>query len=59
MIKKKINTILIGLGKIGLDYDLNSKKFLTFSKVISSDKRFDLTCAVDPNLSQQKKFRSK
>jgi len=59
MIKKKINTILIGLGKIGLEYDLNSKKFLTFSKVISSDKRFDLICAVDPNLSQQKKFRSK
>ena len=44
---------VIGLGKIGLEYDYNKKNFfLTHSKALFYHKNFDLLCGVDKNIKQ-------
>ena len=60
ILKKKIKTIIIGLGKIGLEYDYNKKNFfLTHSKALFYHKNFDLLCGVDKNIKQLIKFKKK
>jgi len=60
ILKKKIKTIIIGLGKIGLEYDYNKKNFfLTHSKALFYNKNFDLLCGVDRNIKQLIKFKKK
>ena len=53
------NTILIGLGNIGLNYDLKSKKVFTHTKALILNKKTKLICGVDKNKTQAKKFNKK
>ena len=57
MLKKK--TVLIGLGNIGLNYDLNEKLILTHSKSISKNKNLKLIYGVDKSPKQRKIFEKK
>jgi hypothetical protein len=60
ILKKKIKTVIIGLGKVGLEYDYNKKNFfLTHSKALFYNKNFDLLCGVDRNIKQLIKFKKK
>ena len=60
ILKKKIKTVIIGLGKVGLEYDYNKKNFfLTHSKALFYHKNFDLLCGVDRNIKQLIKFKKK
>lgn len=55
--KSKIKTIVIGLGNIGLNYDLNSKKsVLTHSKSVSMSKYFELVAAIEKNKKKRDIF---
>lgn len=59
-IKKKINTlscVIIGLGKIGLTYDLINDNIQTHSKALSKDKNFLLQCGVDTNKKKLELFK--
>ena len=42
------NTLLIGLGNIGLLYDFQSKNIQTHSKAITLNKNFKLVGAIEP-----------
>ena len=56
---KKINTLVVGLGKIGFEYDKNlilGSKILSHTKAIKN-KNFKLVGAVDIN--KKKKYISK
>ena len=57
MRKSRISTGIIGLGKIGLLYDLNTKKTLTYSKALTKNKLFKLDFACDPNKQKLKIFK--
>lgn len=57
MLKKK--TVLIGLGNIGLNYDLNEKSILTHSKSISKNKELSFIYAIDKSKKQRKIFEKK
>ena len=57
MSKKVLNTVLIGLGKIGLEYDLEKKSTLlcrTHAKAISTHKNFNLVAAIDKVKKKEK-----
>ncbi len=57
MRKIRISTGIIGLGKIGLLYDLNKKEILTYSKALTKNKLFQLDFACDPNKQRLKIFK--
>ena len=55
--KKKIKTLLVGLGKIGFEYDLNKNKtILTHTKSIIKNKALELVSVVDRDLKKLKRF---
>ena len=59
-IKKKDKTlscVVIGLGKIGLTYDLINDNIHTHSKALHKDKNFLLQCGVDTNKNNLKIFK--
>jgi hypothetical protein len=58
---KKIKTLIIGLGKIGLNYDyyLKKKSFLTHSSTVENHKNFDLVCGIDIKNKNRKLFQKK
>tara|TARA_A100001011_G_scaffold397909_1_gene500445 strand:- start:1987 stop:2922 length:936 start_codon:yes stop_codon:yes gene_type:complete len=55
----KINTLLIGLGNMALNYDYKSKKIQTHTKSLFLNKKINLILGIDPNKKQQKKFSDK
>lgn len=57
----KIRTLLIGLGNIGLKYDLNSTAdiFYTHAKALTHHEGFDLISAVDIDSDNRKAFEQK
>ena len=62
MFKKKFKAIVIGLGNIGMMYDiknLNNKNFYTHSKSIKFSKFFDLMAGVDSLNEKIKLFKKK
>lgn len=54
-----INSLIVGLGKIGLLYDLNKKISLTHSKCINTNKKYNLIGGIDNNLAHLRKFKNK
>ena len=56
---KKINTIIIGLGNIGLLYDYNNTKIQTHSKAIYSNNKFNLISAIDIDSQKRTLFLKK
>ena len=58
---KILNTLLIGLGDIGMGYDLQTPKdlILTHAKAVSLDKDFKLVAGVDPNKNKRDIFEKK
>jgi len=60
MKKNKISSMIIGLGNIGLNYDINlNKSFLTHAKSIIKSSNFSLLCGVDKDYRQLNKFKKK
>ena len=55
----KLNSVLVGLGNIGLDYDFNSKNILTHAKSLFLNKKINFLCGIDKNLNQRIKFYKK
>ena len=56
---KKIKTAIIGLGNIGIEYDLKLNKnefILTHANAINSHRSYKLVAGLDKNLSQCKKL---
>ena len=53
-INNKISTIIIGLGGIGFDYDLNNKNVLTHFKSINKNRNFVLSGVVFVTVSKKK-----
>ena len=52
---KKFDCLIIGLGKIGLIYDLNKKaKFLTHVKSINYHQNFRLKGVIDSDVKKKK-----
>ena len=68
MVEEKINTLLIGLGKIGCGYDFyesfeldkpnSSKKIISHSRALTVHPEFNLLAGIDHNLNATKKFSS-
>jgi hypothetical protein len=56
---KKINTLIIGLGNIGLLYDYNNASIQTHSKAIYNNNKFNLFAAVDINSRRRSLFLRK
>lgn len=56
---KKINTVIIGLGKIGLLYDYNNANIQTHAKSIYKNNKFNLVSAVDTNSERRTLFIKK
>ena len=59
---KKINTILFGLGNIGMMYDYKNKDkkiFLTHAKSIFFNKNYNLVAAIDSNFDKISLFKKK
>jgi len=55
-----IKSLVIGLGNIGLKYDLNEKNnYLTHSQTLYKNKQFKLLGGVDINEISRKKFKNK
>ncbi len=57
----KIDTLIIGLGKIGMGYDYNTKKNLIRShcESVKKNKNFKLVAAVDTKFEKRKQFKKK
>ena len=55
---KPYSCLIVGLGQVGLTYDLseNNKVFLSHAKSISFHKNFSLDAAVDINKEKKKNF---
>lgn len=54
---KKIKSLIIGLGNIGLNYDVNKKRqILSHSKSLCQNPNYELIGGVDKNYSKIKKF---
>ena len=56
----KYRCLIIGLGKIGMEYDLHlesTEYALTHARAFSVHPKFELVAGVDPLVEQQKKFR--
>jgi len=58
-INNKISTIIIGLGGIGFDYDLNNKNVLTHFKSINKNRNFVLSGVVDIDKNKLIKIKKK
>ena len=68
MYKNKINTLLIGLGKIGCGYDLlenfeinnpkSSKKIISHARATTVHPKFNLVAAIDRNKKATYRFKS-
>jgi len=59
---KKINTIILGLGNIGLNYDINNNSnniFLTHCKSLQKNKSFKVLGGIDNSKVQGNKFKKK
>ena len=56
---KKINTVIIGLGKIGLLYDYNNANIQTHAKSIYKNNKFNLVSGVDTNAERRTLFIKK
>jgi hypothetical protein len=58
---KKINTIIIGLGNIGMMYDFykNNKYLLTHVKSVSADKNYNLLAVIDTDIDKISLFKKK
>lgn len=55
-----MNSILIGLGNVGLNYDFDSSKnILTHASALSKNAKINLLFAVDKSSKQRKKFKKK
>ncbi len=55
---KKFDSVIIGLGKIGLTYDLNNKNHIhTHSKALTKNNNFLLRCGVDKDKKKLKIFK--
>ena len=54
--KNKIGAAIIGLGNIGLLYDLNTKQILTHSKSLIKNPKVKLMFAIDRSLKNRKIF---
>lgn len=55
--KKKIKSLVIGLGDVGLNYDIGKKKYIqTHCKSIELNKNYELIGGVDTNINQLKIF---
>ena len=58
--KKKIKTLLVGLGKVGLDYDYNKKNLvLSHAKSIFKNKKLEFVKDIDKNFKKLIKFKKK
>jgi|688.fasta_scaffold305006_1 hypothetical protein len=55
----KIEVLLVGLGKIGLEYDLNSHYNLTHFNSFYRNKKFKIVGVCDANLKKKKFFEKK
>ena len=55
----KLNSALIGLGNIGLNYDFNSKNILTHAKSLFLNKKINFLYGIDKNIKQRIKFYKK
>ena len=58
--KNSFDVLIIGLGKIGLEYDLEHYKkryILSHANAFSSNKNFNLLGAVDTNQDKREKFK--
>ncbi|MDH3975348.1 MAG: Gfo/Idh/MocA family oxidoreductase [Deltaproteobacteria bacterium] len=57
---KKFNAVIVGLGGIGLEYDLSHNKdyVLTHSKSFMNHGGFELVCGVDRDIERCRKFES-
>ena len=58
---QKIKTIIIGLGNIGLEYDINYKNniILTHSRAAHCNKNFNLISAIDNKVNKRNLFEKK
>jgi predicted dehydrogenase len=56
---KKINCILIGLGNIGINYDIKNSKIQTHAKALISHNAFNLLCGIDNSYLAREKFKKK
>ena len=54
-----LNTLLVGLGNIGLNYDYSNKNITTHAKALSLSKNIRFLFAIDKNYKQRKKFEKK
>ena len=57
MVKKK--SILIGLGNIGLNYDLSSQSIITHAKSLLKNKKIEFVCGIDKSKKQRQIFKKK
>lgn len=58
-LKYKIKTVIIGLGNIGLSYDLNNNMILSHSKSVHKSKNFEIVAAVDKDKKKTNNFIKK
>ncbi len=55
-----MNSILLGLGNVGLNYDYNLKKVIfTHAKALFKSKKLNFLYAIDKSIQQRKKFKKK
>jgi len=55
-----MNSILLGLGNVGLNYDYNLKKVIfTHAKALFKSKKLNFFYAIDKSIQQRKKFKKK
>ncbi len=59
MLNNKLKTLIIGLGQIGLKYDLRNKKILTHSKAVFKHKFFDLIGGIEKKKNLRKIFKKR
>ena len=52
----KLNSALIGLGNIGLNYDFHSKNVLTHAKSLFLNKKINFLYGIDKNIKQRINF---
>ena len=57
--KKKIKSLIVGLGKVGMLYDINQNEYKTHSSSIMSNNNFELLGGVDTDISKRKIFKKK
>ena len=55
----KIKTLIIGLGKIGFDYDFKKNFYLSHFKSFYKNKNFEIVGVCDKNLKKQDFLKKK